>query len=135
MKMKTDPMDVTLKLNLGQCVEFLANDLSVAVLCSWVEPGLYYLTEKQVRKFSNLIHHKDVEVKTAIALHFSEVYRVTKEVTSLLSEPSPSDFIGTDSIRRKNARDYGGSIETGFRSNISYRSGSCFEAFPNIARL
>jgi hypothetical protein len=84
-RMKNFPMDAALKKNLGQCVELLANDTSVPVLCCWVGPALFYLNEKQARKFTPIIHHKDVEVKTAVALRFAEVYQATKDVMCLLT--------------------------------------------------
>jgi hypothetical protein len=46
-RMKGFPMDAVLKKNLGQCVELLANDTSVPVLCCWVAPALFYLNENR----------------------------------------------------------------------------------------
>jgi hypothetical protein len=40
---------------------------------------------EQIRKFTPIIHHKDIEVKTAVALHFAQVYQLTKDVMCLLT--------------------------------------------------
>lgn len=92
-RMRSPDMDPQLHENACQILEILANDPSPLVLCQWISPALHYLQDgprlKLVNGIKDMIHHQDAEVRTAVALHFKEVFSVTTEVTFLLRDTSP----------------------------------------------
>lgn len=87
------PIEKRFHDNAVQCLDIMGSDPSPCVLCQWIEPAMFYLRETQRRRLiiglNHMIHHQDPEVRTAVALHFKEVYELTKEVSYLLGDKVP----------------------------------------------